>query len=227
MKPMLKLSTLSAAVLSASTAMAGGFDNSDRSLDILFGDNNVITTSYGQTSVPMGGTIEKGAGSNVTIQSGDVVGNFVRPEVAFRYNLTEDVTCATKYEQPFAATVDYGSDGVTYDSTLTTPTGTHGITVTAPAMTKYESESITVACGYDLALSTGKMTFVAGPKIQEVSGGFTEDLSSANAGALDDLSVNLDGGAEAGYVLGAAYSLPLSLHIRGVWRCRLDKMADD
>jgi long-chain fatty acid transport protein len=205
---MLKGSALAAAVFLASQATAGGFDNSDRSLDILFGEDNVITTSFGQTSVPMGGTIEQGAGSNVTIQSGDVVGNFVRPEVAFRYSLTEDVTCATKYEKPFSAEVDYGSDGVTYDTQIQGTNAAIPTTVTAPAMTEYKSESLTVACGYDLALDTGKLTFVAGPKLQEVKGGFTEDLSSADLGAADDLSVSLDGGMEVGYVVGAAFSIP-------------------
>lgn len=221
--PMIKMSALSAGILSASAVMAGGFDNSDRSMDILFGDKNVITSSYGQTSVPMGGTIEQGAGTGNTVKSGDVVGKFMRPEVAFRYQLANNINCAAKYEKPFYANVDYGSDGVAYNSTILTPNGVKPVTETAPAMTEYDSESMTFACGYDIALNTGKVTFLAGPKIQEVTGGFTEDLSAADLGRSDDLSVALDGGLEVGYVLGAAYSIPeIALRASIIYHSQID-----
>lgn len=200
---MLKLSTLSAAVLSASTAMAGGFDNSDRSLDILFGDDNVITTSYGQTSVPMKATVQQGAVVTNTVSSGEIVGDFTRPTVAFRYNITEDLTCATKYEQPYAASVAYQDDNMAYEHPLSSSDS-----ITAPISTKYESESVTVACGYDFALPTGQLKVYGGPRIQEVKGAFDEDLSHLATGADDNLEVALDGGAEVGYVVGAAYSIP-------------------
>lgn len=200
---MLKLSTLSAAVLSASTAMAGGFDNSDRSLDILFGNDNVITTSYGQTSVPMKATVEQRAGSGSTLQSGDVVDNFTRPQVAVRYNITDDISCATKYEQPYAASVAYQDDSLAYVDA----TGGES----APISTTYESESVTAVCGYDFALSTGELKVFGGPKIQKVNGAFDEDLhptGSPLTGAADNLTVQLDGGTEVGYVFGAAFSIP-------------------
>jgi long-chain fatty acid transport protein len=200
---MLKLSTLSAAVLSASTAMAGGFDNSDRSLDILFGDDNVITSSYGQTSVPMKATVEQRADSGSTVASGDVVDNFTRPTVAVRYNINEDVSCATKYEQPYAASVAYQDDQLAYVDA----SGGES----APISTNYESESLTVACGYDFALSTGELKVYGGPKIQKVNGSFDEDLHPAGSpltGTADNLTVKLDGGTEVGYVFGAAFSIP-------------------
>jgi long-chain fatty acid transport protein len=221
---MLKLSTLSAAVLSASTAMAGGFDNSDRSLDILFGDNNVITTSYGQTSVPMKAVIQKGAATSNTVNSGDVVGNFTRPQVAFRYNISEELTCATKFEQPYAASVAYQDDQLAYVVTdanglpvddagniavdgsgnlIATPA-----TMSAPIATKYESESITAVCGYDFTLPKGELKVYGGPKIQKVNGAFDEDLNPLATGVDDNLTVELDGGTELGYVVGAAFSIP-------------------
>ena len=226
---MLKLSTLSAAVLSASTAMAGGFDNSDRSLDILFGDNNVITTSYGQTVVPMKARVDRVQraetsavdASTKVIGSGKIVDDFSRPTVAFRYNITDKVTCATKFEQPYAASVAYNDDEVSYvetddngnalasdGSVYTGAAGQLIATQSAPISTNYESESITAVCGYDFALSTGELKVYGGPKIQKVKGSFDEDITPTAAAANDNLLVNLDGGSELGYVAGVAFSMP-------------------
>jgi|GEM_PF-2566421 len=217
---MLKLSTLSAAVLSASTAMAGGFDNSDRSLDILFGNDNVITTSYGQTAVPMKATVEQGTNSGNTVQSGKIVDDFTRPTVAFRYNITDEVSCATKYEQPYAASVAYKDDALAY-------TGE-----SAPISTNYNSESITAVCGYDFALSTGEVKVYGGPKIQKLDGSFDEDLTNTPAGfgmdgATDNLDVQLDGGSEVGFVVGAAFSIPeIALRASITYHSQIDYSAD-
>ncbi|MGB3666127.1 MAG: outer membrane protein transport protein [Bermanella sp.] len=216
--PMVKMSAISAAVLTASTAMAGGFDNSDRSLDILFGEKNILTTSYGQTSVPMGGRIEQGAGSGNTVQSGDVVGDFKRPTIAFRYHVSEEVTCATKYEQPYQAAVAYKDDSLAYAGS------------SAPISTNYDSESITAVCGYDFSLSAGKLKVYGGPKIQKVKGSFDEDLQpdgSPLTGSSDNLDVQLDGGSEVGYVVGAAFMIPeIALRASITYHSQIDYDAD-
>lgn len=195
--PMVKISALSASIFAASSAMAGGFDNSSRDFNIIYGDNNVITTSYGQTAVPMKAQIQQGAGNTSSVvASGEILDDFQRPQMGFRYQIANDVTCAAQYEKPFAAKVSYKDDSLAYGSE------------TAPISTTYESESFTVACGYDFALSTGKIKVFGGPKIQKVEGAFDEDLSTAAAGANDNLDVQLDGGSEFGYILGAAYEIP-------------------
>jgi len=228
--PMLKGSTLAAAVFLASHATAGGFDNSSRGFDIIYGDNNVVTFSYGQSSVPMKANIDKMQRSENSLAeasvskvsgSGEILDNFTRPQVGIRYNLNENTSCATQIEKPFAAGVAYEDDALSYTVTNDfgapidsngNPTGdvTQMQFKSAPITTKYDSDSITFACGYDIALSKGEVKIFGGPKLQSVSGEFDEDLtpSADVTGSNDNLFVELDGGYEAGYILGAAYSIP-------------------
>lgn len=227
--PMLKISALSTAILAASPAMAGGFDNSSRGFDIIYGDNSVISTSYGQTTVPMKARIDKmkraeasGAESNAkVVGSGEVIDNFNRPQVALRYQVAQGVTCAAQFEQPFAAQVSYADDSIAYIATNDlgqpidadgNPTGDSSqmVTKSAPINTKYESESFTVACGYAITLNTGSIKLFAGPKIQKISGAFNEDLSPLTTvtGKDDNLTVELDGGSEFGYIAGLDYEIP-------------------
>jgi len=195
--PMLKGSTLAAAVFLASHATAGGFDNSDRNFNIIYGDNNVITSSYGQTSVPMKAQIEQVAGSGSTpIASGEILDTFQRPQVGMRYNLTKDVTCAAQYEVPYAAGVEYADDSLAHAAG------------TAPTRTVYESKSFTMACGYDFALPKGEIKVFGGPKLQEVAGEFGTDITDQAAGDFDNMKIELDGGTEVGYIFGLAYSIP-------------------
>lgn len=203
--PMLKGCTLAAAVFLASHATAGGFDNSSRGFDIIYGDNNVISTSYGRTSVPMKAQIEQEAGSgSATVASGEIIDAFERPQVGIRYNINENISCAGQYEVPFAAGVSYQDDELAYLSDPLDPTSAKS----APISTKYDSKSFTFACGYDFALKTGEVKVFGGPKLQEVSGSFDEDITPVAGAAQDNLIVELDGGTEVGYILGAAFSMP-------------------
>ncbi|MFY0642544.1 MAG: hypothetical protein JXR16_15945, partial [Bermanella sp.] len=214
--PIAKISALTAAILAATPALAGGFDNSSRGFDIIYGDNSVISTSYGQTTVPMKAQIQQGAGnSSSVVASGEIIDDFNRPQMGFRYQVANGITCAAQFERPFAAKVTYKDDSLAYGSE------------TAPISTKYESESFTVACGYDFALSTGKIKVFGGPKIQKVKGAFDEDLSTAAAGSSDNLDVQLDGGSEFGYTLGAAYEIPeYALRASILYHSQIDYSAD-
>lgn len=220
-----KISALSAAILAATPAMAGGFDKSGRDFNIIFGDNDVISTSYGMSSIPMAAKIQQGAGNTSSvISSGNILEDINRPQMGFRYHPVADMTCAAQYEQPFGAVVGYADDSLAYAHPLD-----NSQSVSAPISTLYESESLTLACGYDFALSTGKVTVFGGPKIQEVNGAFDEDLSHSNAatGSSDNLVVDMDGGAEIGYILGAAYSIPeIALRASFLYHSQIDYSAE-
>lgn len=215
--PMVKISALSASIFAASSAMAGGFDNSSRGFDIIYGDNNVISTSYGQTAVPMKARIQQEAGSSNIVASGEILDDFQRPQLSTRYHVTENVSCALQYEVPFKAGVEYKDDTLAYGTT------------SAPIKTVYDSESITAACGYDLALSTGVLKVFGGPKLQKVSGAFTEDLLAEGlgyTGAEDNLAVELDGGTEAGFIAGVSFSIPeIALRASILYHSQIDYTA--
>ncbi|GAA6135722.1 OmpP1/FadL family transporter [Oceaniserpentilla sp. 4NH20-0058] len=224
-----KISTLSAAIIAATPAMAGGFDNSNRSFDIIYGDNNIITTQFGQTFLPMKANVNKmkraqtsnAEANSKRVKSGDIVGNLTRPQVGFRYKLLNDISCAGQIEQPFATQISFADDQYTYVKTDVSgnPVDINGHptydpssmdTAVAPINSKYESESFTMACGYTMALPKGQVKIFAGPKIQSVKGSFNQDLtpSPSAIGEADNLTVVLDGGTELGYVAGIAYEIP-------------------
>jgi len=217
---MIKISALSAGILSASAVMAGGFDNSSRGFDIIYGDNNVITTSYGQTAVPMKAKIQQGSGNpSSVVASGEIIDDFQRPQLGVRYNIAENVTCATQYEVPFEAGVAYKDDSLSYANSATD-------IKSAPISTNYNSKSLTVACGYDMSLSTGSMKVFGGPKIQQVKGSFDEDITPNDAADNDNLLVELDGGTEAGYILGLAYEIPdIALRASILYHSQIDYTA--
>ena len=221
---LIKLSALSTAIIAATPVMAGGFDKSGRDFNIIYGDNDVITTSYGMSSVPMAAKIQQGAGNTSSvIASGNILEDINRPQLGFRYHPVANMTCAAQYEQPFGAEVGYADDTLAYAHPLD-----NSQSVSAPISTLYESESLTFACGYDLALSTGKVTVFGGPKIQEVKGAFDEDLSHSPlaTGESDNLTVSLDGGAEVGYIMGAAYSIPeIALRASVLYHSQIDYSA--
>ena len=217
---MMRMSTLTAAILAASPVMAGGFDKSDHSFGILFGDDNVITTSFSQTAVNTKGTASQIYGGDQSIGTGTIVSDIINPEVALRLSAADNVTCALKVEEPYGAEVAYADDSLVYDID---PGDGSSVAITAPVATKYESQSLTVGCGYDFALSAGKLTVLAGPKIQSIKGFFSEDLSSLDAGSADNLEVDLDGGTEVGYILGAAYSIPeIALRASIIYHSQID-----
>jgi len=226
---LVKVSTLGAAIFAATSATAGGFDNTDRNFDIIYGDSNIITTQYGQTAVPMKANINKVQRAQTSVAeanakvvgSGEVIGDHIRPQIGFRYQLAKGVTCAAKVEQPFATKISFADDQYAYIKTNSNglPIDANGnptadpsnmATAGAPIDTRYESESFTMACGYTMALSQGQITAFAGPKIQRVSGFFNQDLtpSPTDLGEADNLTVELDGGTEFGYVAGMAYEIP-------------------
>lgn len=215
--PMVKISALSASIFAASSAMAGGFDNSSRGFDIIYGDNNVITTSYGQTKVPMKAKIQQEAGSSNIVASGEILDDFTRPQLGTRYHVAENVSCALQYEVPFKAGVEYKDDTLAYGTT------------SAPIRTVYDSESLTAACGYDIALSTGVLKVFGGPKLQKVSGSFTEDLLTDAFGltdSSDNLAVELDGGTEAGFIAGMSFSIPeIALRASILYHSQIDYTA--
>lgn len=242
--PVLKSGTLAVALIAANQAMAGGFDNSSRGFDIIYGDDNVISTSYGVSKVPMKAQIVRmqraensGAEptSAKTIASGNILDDFTRPQVGIRYNVNEQISCGAQIEKPFAAGVAYADDEIAYVVTNDQgmPINSNGdvdtdnpATKTAPITTQYNSDSFTFACGYDFALPKGQLKVFGGPKLQKVSGSFDEDLSPLDLGANDNLDVTLDGGYETGFIAGVAYSIPeIALRASLLYHSQIDYKA--
>lgn len=203
MKYISRTLVLSGLCLAVSQVNAGGFDNNSRSFNLLYSDKDVIEMSYGHTSVPMEAKIEqaKNSGASGTINSGDVVGRFERPQVGIKMQVQDNLSCAAQYERPYAASVEYSDDSLSYE------TDADG-TARAPIATNYDSKSFTFACGYDFALSTGSIKVFGGPKAQKISGSFSQDLSTNNLGETDNLSVDLKTDTEIGFIAGIAYSIP-------------------
>lgn len=199
-------------------AFAGGLDNGDRNFNIIYEKGSVIELAYGETHAPLQGSItqRKSINSDNQVQTGHYIGDRYRPSVAMRFQLTDNLGCAAKYEQPFSANIAYQDDQLAYENggPLNTP---------GPLAARFESESLTVACSYDFNLESGMLTVFAGPKVQTIEGGMSSDLTTQTLGAMDDTRSDLKGDAEVGYVAGMAFSIPdIALRASVLYQSQID-----
>jgi len=193
-----------------SLAWSGAIDRSGQPFTIILGEGNVFEMHSLSSDIHYSGkvTANLGAGPLATqnVNTGNVASKTAtNPMIAMRYQINERLVCALQYETPFMADASYRDDSLSYQANPTDVSSQ----IPAPLDTYYRSKSLTSACG----LRFGNTLLVAGPRLQEVSGGFSSDLSSFNLGDLDNAQVELNGGTEWGYMLGASYAIP-GIHLK-------------
>lgn len=192
--------------LAVSPVAAGGFDNTGRPFGIIFdGEGKAHELRWAFTRVlpdiRLSLRATQGTNPNNETRLDSLVPHYHHREWGLRWRLSEEVSCALRVEQPFRALVRYPDDRLTYRTVA-------GQTAVAPVESRYDSESITTACRRDFNGESHRLVVFAGPKHQQVAGFFSADLSDQPLGQTDNLSVNLNGGSEWGYIAGAAFELP-------------------
>ena len=193
---------------------AGGFDNSNRPFEIIFGERSAFefSVSYIKPSVTLNASRNLGDGQNilpVTVNS--IVEEYLDTRFALRLNVNDQVTCASQLERPFRFKTMYPDDALSYQE----DNGDSTSQIFAPINSEYSSESFTVACRiayeiqHDSALfKRGYFSLIAGPKVQRIDGRFSSDLTNQNLAKVDNYSANLEGSTEWGYIFGLAYEIP-------------------
>lgn len=170
------------AVLSASTAYAGGIERTTQSAMILFAEGNRVELSYGSASPSVSGT-SLGVVQNIP----NVGGDFSLPSFAFKMDVNDRLAVALIYDQPFGSDIYYDDSSVMLGGT-----SARSISDTLTALAKVKV--------------TERTSVFGGLRVQKASGDIT--LKGAAYGGLSGYNVTLGDDNALGYVVGAAYEIP-------------------
>jgi long-chain fatty acid transport protein len=187
-------------------AGAGGFTRGTADTDIIFEEANfnmragvtLVSPSRGYetiTSPLLGGT--------VSTSDGDHIDGYAVPNMAIKFNLTDDLRCAGTYTQSFGAGAEYGPQAITAGLIDGTGTISEG----------FESNEFGATCGYKFNLSKGRAWLLGGvfgqdfsyQQVVQFAPGLPPPLNIA-AGGTGTLS--FDDTYRAGYRIGVAYEIP-------------------
>lgn len=201
-------------IISSVELHAGGFDSSNRPFDIIFGHDNAVelSVSYIKPSVTVDISRNAGEGRLLpSVRHHSIVEEYVEPRIALRVHINERINCAFQLERPFHFKTMYPDDALSYQFDSTQMASQ----VPAPVNSEYSSESFTTACRFSYEINHDSawlkhsyFSLIAGPKIQQMEGAFSSDLTNYGLSSSDNYRAKLNGSREWGYLLGLAYEIP-------------------
>ena len=168
-----------ATTLLASSAMASGLDRTGQPIGLIFEEGTYAEFSFATTSVDLTGTDVMGPGN-----SGDVGERFNMLSGGFKTDITEELSLAVIYDQPWGVDVNYPVGGSNFLG------GT-------------DSNAITALLRYKL---NDRFSVHGGLRYQEIDGDIT--LSGLGYGALSGYNVKVNRDGAFGWVAGVAYEIP-------------------
>lgn len=199
---------------SGALAYAGGFDNSGRPFDIIFGDDSawLLNVKYIHPLIDLSVRRELGQGPSMPkVEIDEIVSDYEDVLIGLRWHASDRVNCAMQWEQPFRFHTSYPDDSLSYQS----DSGDAASQVPAPIDSEYSSQSITIGCRIGVhftheadSFSFSRLSLIAGPKYQVIDGRFSSDLTSYDLGDQDNYRAQLNGSNEWAYLLGLAYEIP-------------------
>ena len=211
-----------AAAICASTAGAGGFDNSGQPFDIILGSDSEISASAIMTTATIEGTANSKASGGVNTVDGDITDIYNDPtstELGVRFRLTNHVNCAVQIDEPYQTNTAMADDALNYfDASSSTPIlNAADDSEDTPIATKVDSNAITLGCGYGFELGKSKLTVFAGPKLEKIEAFFSADMFNASASSIlgaelstgdnDNLNYDMSTNYDLGYVVGVGYEI--------------------
>ena len=161
-------------ILGTGMAQAGGFDRSGQDTSIILKEGNLLEITSVSVSPKVTGTY---SGSTTT---GSVAPNYSFTNIAFRANISDDMSLAVIQDEPFGAQVNWtggGYDGVKAD---------------------IKSSATTALVSYDFA---DNITIYGGLKSQSLS-------ASASNPVVGGYSISSNTNSSVGYVFGGAIEKP-------------------
>ena len=194
MSRIVALSTLFGSV--SSLALAGGLDRTGQPIDILFEDGNYAELSFARTMPEISGEglgiapipgifpgFPPGTGYD------DVGLPFNSFSASVKFDITEELSAALRFSQPFGSDIEYDGDP------LRTELG--GTSAFA------DSDMITALLRYKF---TDNWSVHGGLRIDRASGEI--DLGGLAYGAVNGYNVELEERTDVGWVAGVAYEVP-------------------
>ena len=192
---------------------AGGLDRTGQPIDLLFEDGNYATFGFSQTIPSLSGTgtgrVARtpfnptgaiGAGTGYS----DVGQDFDSVTAGVKLQLTDDVSAALLFSQPFGAGIEYGGDS---DSTELGGTFAKADTDMLTAILRYKlDETWSVHGGVRIERASGQIGLsglaYGAPQAAIPPG------APAFAGGFNGYSVDLEERIDVGWLVGFAYEIP-------------------
>ena len=185
--------TCLAALLAAGGAQAGGLDRSGQSVEPLFEEGRWVQFSYGYASPDISGTQQVDVGpSEEGSRSGDAIESFSQYGLAFKDDVSDRISYAVIFDQPFGADVSYGLG-----------TGYFGSGSTA----ELEADALTVLLRYEFDRG---VSVHGGLRYQELGATAFVPFVTAPEGPTAGIPYEADGDRDGGigYTAGIAYERP-------------------
>jgi long-chain fatty acid transport protein len=185
MKNMKKITAMGAILLmTTSIATAGGLDRSGQPIGIIFEDGDVVQLSFGMITPNVSGTA---TGPSLTGASGNMANSYVQIGLGYKQQLTDQLSLALIFDQPYGASVSYEN-----------ASGGYYATGTAAEVT---AKSINAVVRYSV---NDRISVHGGMRYQTVTANVTK--STATAGVF--YNIDTEASSAVGYLLGAAYEIP-------------------
>lgn len=170
----------------ASSAWAAGLDRTNQPIGILFEEGNYVEFSFGRTD-PTG----HGADTGFDTDTGDVLGGFNLPGAGIKLQLTDKLSAALIYDQPWGANTAFPGD---VGNTTSMLGGTRAFA---------ESDALTGILRYKF---NETWSVHGGLRYQEIAGNIT--LSGLAYGPANGYDVALERDGGTGWLVGGAYERP-------------------
>ena len=198
---------------SSTAALAGGLDRTGLPIDILFEDGNYVEFGFARTLPSLSG---RGTGNVVPwplnptgrIPGGtsyDGVGlDFNNVTLGAKFDITEQLSAAIQFSQPFGSDIEYNGD-----SDTTELGGTRAIAdsdmITAILRYKF-NENWSAHGGVRIDRASGEIDLSG--LAYGIPQGFVPPGAPAFAGGFNGYSVELEERTDVGWLVGAAYEIP-------------------
>lgn len=199
-------------LLGACTAIgsvqAGGFTRGDADTEILYEDGNIVGRGGVTYVIPKRSfaTINGATGTD-----DDYSKNYAIPSFSAKARISENLSCAFTYTQPFGAKSEYGAQAQDADRNAdVVPTGLAG---NAVIRSKFNTNEYGGTCAVNFDVGPGQLYFIGG--------GFVESFDYTEV--KDYGSLNLKDSAAGGYRVGTAYTIPeYALRAELMYRSQVD-----
>jgi long-subunit fatty acid transport protein len=176
-------------ILGAGMAQAGGFDVSGQDTSIILKEGNLLEITSVSVNPSVTGTYSS-ASSGGAIS--DVAPDYSFVNLAFRTDISDQMSLAIVQDQPFGANVNW-TDGITHNPLL----GETGLSYNG-VKAKITSSATTALVSYSLA---DNITVYGGVKNQSVG-------ASASNPVVGNYTITSNTDSSMGYVVGAAIEKP-------------------
>ena len=178
-----------ALLLTTSLVNAGGIERATTSTALLFEEGNYLELNFGYVAPEISGTqaIPAGGGSPVGSSSGDMTDNYVQFGFGYKNDLTDQMSLAVIFDQPYGADVDYANDTAYAYGGGVTPFG---------STATLDSNAVTLLLSYE---PRENITVFGGGRAVQTSG---------EVALFNGYTMETSAETDYGYVLGAAWERP-------------------